>query len=112
MVKHQGITFIAVQVSKPHPPMGVAHCENDPFTYDITSKLKTKFLENYVAVYLGRTRVTLAKSGVVLELVPPLAKINNLIFGCTWVDSFGEMVLINPTTRDKAVLYFQPCSWF
>ncbi|VAI07256.1 unnamed protein product [Triticum turgidum subsp. durum] len=112
MVNHQGITFIAEQVSH-HPPMGVAHCENDHFTYDITSKLKTKFLGNSVEVYpVGRTRVTLKKSGVVLELVPPLTKVNNLIFGRTWVDSFGEMVLTNLTTGDKAVLYFQPCGWF
>ncbi|VAI07257.1 unnamed protein product [Triticum turgidum subsp. durum] len=101
MVNHQGITFIAEQVSH-HPPMGVAHCENDHFTYDITSKLKTKFLGNSVEVYpVGRTRVTLKKSGVVLELVPPLTKVNNLIFGRTWVDSFGEMVLTNLTTGDK-----------
>nr|CAB3496356.1 unnamed protein product [Digitaria exilis] len=38
MVNHQGITFLAEQVSH-HPPMGVAHCENEHFTYDITSKI-------------------------------------------------------------------------
>ncbi|KAL6645869.1 hypothetical protein ACP70R_017477 [Stipagrostis hirtigluma subsp. patula] len=112
MVNHQGITFLAEQVSH-HPPMGVAHCENEHFTYDITSKLKTKFLGNSVEVYpVGRTRVTLKKSGVVLELVPPPTKVNNLIFGRTWVDSPGEMVMTNLTTGDKVVLYFQPCGWF
>jgi hypothetical protein len=35
--------------------MGVAHGENEHFTYDITSKLKTKFLGNSVEVYpIGR----------------------------------------------------------
>ncbi|ONL96552.1 Oxysterol-binding protein-related protein 3B [Zea mays] len=54
MVNHQGITFLAEQVSH-HPPMGVAHCENEHFTYDITSKLKTKFLGNSVEIYpVGR----------------------------------------------------------
>jgi hypothetical protein len=56
--------------------------------------------------------VTLKKSGVVLDLVPPLTKVNNLIFGRTWVDSPGEMVMTNLTTGDKVVLYFQPCGWF
>ena len=56
--------------------------------------------------------MTLKKSGVVLELVPPPTKVNNLIFGRTWVDSPGEMVLTNLTTGDKVVLYFQPCGWF
>jgi hypothetical protein len=112
MVNHRGVTFIAEQVSH-HPPMGVAHGENEHFTYDITSKLKTKFLGNSVEVYpIGRTRVTLKKSGVVLELIPPLTKVNNLIFGRTWVDSPGELVMNNLTTGDKAVLYFQPCGWF
>ncbi|CAO2820298.1 unnamed protein product [Amaranthus hypochondriacus] len=112
MVNHGGITFIAEQVSH-HPPMSAAHAENDHFTYDITSKLKTKFLGNSVDVYpVGRTRVTLKKHGDVLELVPPPTKVNNLIFGRTWVDSPGEMVLSNLTTGDKVVLYFQPCGWF
>ncbi|KMT11089.1 hypothetical protein BVRB_5g111740 [Beta vulgaris subsp. vulgaris] len=112
MVNYGGITFIAEQVSH-HPPMSAAHAENDHFTYDISSKLKTKFLGNSVDVYpVGRTRVTLKGYGNVLELVPPPTKVNNLIFGRTWVDSPGEMVLSNLTTGDKVVLYFQPCGWF
>ncbi|GMH23075.1 hypothetical protein Nepgr_024918 [Nepenthes gracilis] len=112
MVNHGGITFIAEQVSH-HPPMSAGHAENEHFTYDITSKLKTKFLGNSIDVYpVGRTQVTLKRDGVVLNLVPPPTKVNNLIFGRTWVDSLGEMVLTNVTTGDKVVLYFQPCGWF
>jgi len=59
-----------------------------------------------------RTRVTLKKDGVVLDLVPPPTKVSNLIFGRTWIDSPGEMILTNLTTGDKVVLYFQPCGWF
>ena len=62
--------------------------------------------------FLCRTRVTLKRDGVVLDLVPPPTKVNNLIFGRTWVDSPGEMVMSNLTTGDKVVLYFQPCGWF
>ncbi|CAH9073155.1 unnamed protein product [Cuscuta europaea] len=112
MVNHDGITFLSEQVSH-HPPMSAAHAENEHFIYDITSKLKTKFLGNSVDVYpVGRTRVTLKRDGVVLDLVPPPTKVNNLIFGRTWVDSPGEMIMTNLTTGDKAVLYFQPCGWF
>jgi hypothetical protein len=56
--------------------------------------------------------VTLKKHGVVLDLVPPPTKVNNLIFGRTWIDSPGEMIMTNLTTGDKAVLYFQQCGWF
>lgn len=112
MVNHNGITFLSEQVSH-HPPMSAGHCENEHFTYDVTSKLKTKFLGNSCDVYpVGRTRVTLKRDGVVLDLVPPPTKVNNLIFGRTWVDSPGEMILTNLTTGDKVVLYFQPCGWF
>ncbi|KAF5199794.1 Oxysterol-binding protein-related protein 3c, partial [Thalictrum thalictroides] len=58
------------------------------------------------------TRVALKRDGVVLDLVPPPTKVNNLIFGRTWVDSPGEMIMTNMTTGDKVVLYFQPCGWF
>ncbi|KAK7255800.1 hypothetical protein RIF29_29221 [Crotalaria pallida] len=112
MVNHGGMSFISEQVSH-HPPMSAGHAENEHFTYDVTSKLKTKLLGNSVDVYpVGRTRVTLKRSGVVLDLVPPPTKVNNLIFGRTWIDSPGEMVLTNMTTGDKVVLYFQPCGWF
>nr|DAD26447.1 TPA_asm: hypothetical protein HUJ06_027915 [Nelumbo nucifera] len=54
MANHGGITFIAEQVSH-HPPMSAGHAENEHFIYDITSKLKTKFLGNSVDVYpIGR----------------------------------------------------------
>lgn len=112
MVNHGGITFIAEQVSH-HPPVSAAHAENEHFIYEITSKVKTKFLGNSLDIYpLGRTRLTLKKAGIVLDLVPPPSKVNNLIFGRTWVDSPGEMILTNLTSGDKVVLYFQPCGWF
>lgn len=66
----------------------------------------------YVLSNFCRTRVTLKRDGVVLDLVPPPTKVNNLIFGRTWIDSPGEMIMTNLTTGDKAVLYFQPCGWF
>ncbi|KAK9126972.1 hypothetical protein Scep_015818 [Stephania cephalantha] len=96
-----------------HPPMGAGHAENEHFVYDVTSKLKTKFLGNSVDIYpIGRTRVTLKKDGVVLDLVPPPTKANNLIFGRTWIDSSGDMIMTNLTTGDKVLLCFQPCGWF
>eukprot|EP00246_Nothoceros_aenigmaticus_P017170 TRINITY_DN820_c0_g1_i1.p1 TRINITY_DN820_c0_g1~~TRINITY_DN820_c0_g1_i1.p1 ORF type:complete len:458 (+),score=67.58 TRINITY_DN820_c0_g1_i1:393-1766(+) len=112
MVNENGVSFISEQVSH-HPPMSSAHAENSHFTYDVTSKLKTKFLGNSLDIYpLGRTRVVLKKSGEVLDLVPPPTKVHNLIFGRTWVDSPGDMILTNVTTGAKVVLYFQPCGWF
>lgn len=112
MVDHNGLTFLSEQVSH-HPPMSSGHAENSHFSYDVTSKLRTKFLGNSVDIYpVGRTRVVLKKSGDILDLVPPPTKAHNLIFGRTFVDSPGDMVLTNLTTGDKVVLYFHPCGWF
>eukprot|EP00897_Mesotaenium_endlicherianum_P002073 jgi/Mesen1/1894/ME000143S00948 len=112
LTNHNGIHFVGEQVSH-HPPMSAGHAESEHFTYDVTSKLKTKFLGNSLDVYpVGRTRVVLKRTGHVLDLVPPPTKVHNLIFGRTWVDSPGDMVLTNTTTGDKVVLYFQPCGWF
>eukprot|EP00475_Leptophrys_vorax_P039165 TRINITY_DN7022_c0_g1_i1.p1 TRINITY_DN7022_c0_g1~~TRINITY_DN7022_c0_g1_i1.p1 ORF type:complete len:456 (+),score=66.76 TRINITY_DN7022_c0_g1_i1:85-1368(+) len=109
---HNNVWFINEQVSH-HPPISAGHGENEHFEYDCTSKLKTKFLGNSVEVHpVGRTRVKLKRSGHVFDLVPPPTKVHNLIFGRTWVDSAGDMILTNMTTGDKVVLYFQPCGWF
>lgn len=49
------LKFETLQVCH-HPPMSAGHAENKHFTYDITSKLKTKLLGNSVDVYpLGRS---------------------------------------------------------
>lgn len=112
LTNHSGITFISEQVSH-HPPMSCGHAENEHFTYDVTSKLRTKYLGNSLDVYpVGRTRVTLKGTGEILDLVPPPTKVNNLIFGRTWLDSPGEMVMTNLTTGDKVLLFFHPCGWF
>lgn len=66
----------------------------------------------FIVYAIYRSRVTLKRDGVVFELVPPPTKVNNLIFGRTWIDNPGEMVLTNLTTGEKVVLYFQPCGWF
>ncbi|RYR25007.1 hypothetical protein Ahy_B02g058644 [Arachis hypogaea] len=50
MVNHGGIIFLSKQVSH-HPPMSAGHAENEHFTYNITLKLKTKFLKNSLDVY-------------------------------------------------------------
>ncbi|XP_022743302.1 oxysterol-binding protein-related protein 3A-like isoform X4 [Durio zibethinus] len=83
-------------------------------TYEMVNHGGITFIaeQSLLDIFPCRTRVTLKRDGVVLDLVPPPTKVNNLIFGRTWVDSPGEMIMTNLTTGDKAVLYFQPCGWF
>lgn len=44
--------------------------------------------------------------------MPPNTKAHNIIVGKTWIDTYGNFVLINVATGAKAVMYFKPCGWF
>jgi hypothetical protein len=107
-----GLRFLAEQVSH-HPPVGAAHAENTDWEYDMVSAPATKFLGNSVDIFpVGRTRVRLRSTGEVFSLVPPNCKAHNVVVGRTWVDTFGDYILLNATTGAKAEIYFSPCGWF
>jgi len=60
----------------------------------------------------GRTRITMARSGEVYTLVPPMARVHNIVIGRTWVDACGPLKLTCPSTGTQCVLEFTPCGWF
>ncbi|KAF5831000.1 hypothetical protein DUNSADRAFT_13756 [Dunaliella salina] len=107
-----GVKYLAEQVSH-HPPVCAAHAENEHFKYDLVSAPTTKFLGNSLEVYPhGRTRITMARSGEVYTLVPPMARVHNIVIGRTWVDASGPLKLTCPATGVQCVLEFTPCGWF
>jgi len=107
-----GVKYLAEQVSH-HPPVCAAHAQNAHFFYDLVSAPTTKFLGNSLEVYpYGRTRITLRSSGEVFSLVPPNAKVHNIVLGRTWVDAAGTMSIQCPTTGCYCTLEFKPCGWF
>lgn len=106
---NDGSTYVAEQVSH-HPPIGAGHVKTKSFTYDITSAVTTKFMGNWVDVFpVGRTRITLHKTGETFNIVPPSSRVNNLIIGRIWIDTFGEMKVLNLTTGAIAELDFKAC---
>lgn len=109
---NEGGEYLAEQVSH-HPPIGAAHAETPYWTYDIVSCPKTKFLGNSLEVYpVGRTRIKYKTTNEELSLVPPTSKAWNLVIGRLWVDTFGELIIENITTKSKCVLEFVPCGYF
>ena len=92
-----------------HPPIGAGHVKTKSFwPYDITSATTTKFMGNWVDVFpVGRTRITLHKTGETFNIVPPSSRVNNLIIGRIWIDTFGEMKVLNLTTGAIAELDFK-----
>ena len=104
-------TAIYEQVSH-HPPIGAGHAETAKWTYDITSAVKTKFMGNWVDVFpIGRTRIFLKRTQETYNIIPPTSRINNLIVGRIWVDTFGSMRVQNLTTKKTCDLQFTACGW-
>lgn len=109
-----GVRYFAEQVSH-HPPVGVAHAENEHFLYDIVSAPTTQFLGNSLDIFpYGRSRIKLRRSGDVFTLVPPNSKAHNIVIGSTWVDCYGPLYVYAPGSQGgaKCVLNFMPCGWF
>ncbi|KAG5376331.1 hypothetical protein IGI04_040927 [Brassica rapa subsp. trilocularis] len=69
-----------------HPPMSAGHAENEHFTYDAPPKaLLIKKETSFCIVFcLSSCSLYIVKKNAV-DLVPPLTKVHNLIFGRTWV---------------------------
>jgi hypothetical protein len=104
-------TAIYEQVSH-HPPIGAGHANTEKWTYDITSAVKTKFMGNWVDVFpIGRTRIHLKRTNETFNIIPPTSRINNLIVGRIWVDTFGDMRVQNLTTKATCDLQFTACGW-
>ncbi len=67
-----------------HPPMSSGHAENSHFSYDVTSKLRTKFLGNSVDIYpVGRCDCVIlySKNNGYLSFVA-LTTLQNTFFTC------------------------------
>ena len=101
--------YVSEQVSH-HPPVGAGHASTEKWTYDLTSAATTKFMGNWVDVWpKGRTRVALKTKGDVFNICPPASRVNNIIVGRTWIDTFGEMTVNNMKTKQHAVIKFKEC---
>lgn len=107
-----GATYVAEQVCH-HPPISAGHAKSSKWTYDITSAVKTKFMGNWVDVWpVGRTRIRLERTGEVYNICPPPSRVNNVLVGRTWVDTFGAMQVQNLNTGASALIKFKECNMF
>ena len=107
-----GATYVSEQVCH-HPPIGAGHASSKKWKYDITSMVKTKFMGNWVDVWpMGRTRIRLERTGEVFNICPPPSRVNNVIMGRTWIDTFGEMQVNNLNSGASALIKFKECNMF
>ena len=82
--------------------------------YDLTSAVKAeKFMGSWVDVWpQGRTRIKLKSSSDVYNICPPPSRVNNVLVGRTWIDTFGDMRVNNLTTGASASIKFTECNMF
>lgn len=96
--------------------MAACYGENDKWTYTLTSAPTAKFMGNYVDINpFGRTRITFKSDqepASTYMLTPPMSRVNNIILGRMWIDSYGELIITSSKTGCKAVVEFEPCGWF
>ena len=108
----EGATYVSEQVCH-HPPIGAGHASSKKWKYDITSMVKTKFMGNWVDVWpMGRTRIRLERTGEVFNICPPPSRVNNVLVGRTWIDTFGEMQVNNLNSGASALIKFKECNMF
>lgn len=46
------------------------------------------------------------------SIIPPKSKICRLIIGRTYIDNFGQLLVVNNTTQDRAEIAFKKRGWF
>ena len=70
--------------------------------------LLSKYIQLARPLYTtGRTRIHLKRTGEVFNIIPPASRINNVVVGSMWIDTFGEMRVENLATGAAAKLDFK-----
>jgi Oxysterol-binding protein len=108
----KGVHLVSEQVSH-HPPVSAVHCEGQHWVFWQDGRPTTRFNGNSIDVFPNsKTHVYIPRSRdhFVFEEIPT-TRINNLIIGRSWMEHYGEFVIRNRRTGDKATVTFDKSSW-
>lgn len=76
-------------------------------------QVQTKFLGNSVDLEpQGRTYIFFKNSNDVFYYRSPKVRIHNVIFGSTWIEHYGDLVVKNLTTGDSCTMKFTKSGFF
>ncbi|XP_041350213.1 oxysterol-binding protein 1-like isoform X2 [Gigantopelta aegis] len=107
-----GWRTLAEQVSH-HPPTLATHSEGKDWTlsqeFTMTSKFRGKYLQ---IIPLGIAHLIFHKSGNHYTWRKVTTTVHNIIVGRLWVDSHGEMDIVNHQNGDKCHLKYAAYSYF
>jgi len=110
--KRDGFRFLAEQVSH-HPPIGACHCETNSWIFWEAQCLKSRFTGNSLdCSVVGSNNVLIKSTGEHFKWEAVKTAVHNVIIGTVWIDHYGETIIWNKKTGEKAVVNFKPCGWF
>ncbi|KAJ9109894.1 hypothetical protein QFC19_001874 [Naganishia cerealis] len=106
-----GLRFISEKVNH-HPPKFAAAADGNGWNYACTSAGKNRLAGMSLEIQpLGAQHVTLIDQGERYTWTKPLSYMRNLIAGTKYLETIGEMVVTNETTREKCVITFKDGGW-
>jgi len=109
---HNNFRFVAEQVSH-HPPVAACLAETEHWKFWQAQSLKTRFTGNSLdCSAIGSVNVLLKKTNEHFKWEGVKTVVHNLIIGKLWLDHFGDLEVINKTTKEKAVIHMKECGWF
>jgi hypothetical protein len=110
--EREGFHFIAEQVSH-HPPVGACHAENSNWKFWQSQCLKSKFAGNSLdCTCVGTNNVFLKRTEEHYKWEAVKTSVHNIIVGKVWLDHYGDLIVTNKSTGEKAVIHFKQCGWF
>jgi len=110
--QRENLRFISEQVSH-HPPIGACHAENNNWKFWQSQCLKSKFAGNSLdCTCIGTNNVYLKRYQEHYKWEAVKTSVHNIIVGKIWLDHYGDLVVTNKSTGDKAVIHFKQCGWF
>ncbi|KAN0038853.1 hypothetical protein ACTA71_001045 [Dictyostelium dimigraforme] len=96
-----------------HPPIGIAQTTSDIFDLQQESWITTKFWGNSLDVFShGQNHLYLNATGEHFTWKVPSAICHNIIFGKMWIEHYGDLIVENHNTGEKAIINFQKSGWF
>jgi len=110
--ERDNLRFISEQVSH-HPPIGACHCETNLWKFWQSQCLKSKFTGNSLdCSVVGSNNVLIKATGEHFKWEAVKTCVHNIIIGTIWIDHYGDLIITNKKSGEKATINFKPCGWF
>ncbi|XP_065179127.1 oxysterol-binding protein 1-like [Sycon ciliatum] len=107
-----GWRCVCEQVSH-HPPESAMHVESEEWQFWEDYTMSSKFRGKYAQILPhGSAHLLFRRTGHHYTWNKPITTVHNVIVGKLWIDSSGDMAVVNHTTQDMCTMMFHEFSYF